>query len=215
MSGSGPGSAFRQDLPPPGGYRPIPFERIPAKQLLKCKSKSKLTSDFYLSIVFCLCNYLSNCIPMCLIYSSNTPGRLCRSYMGFKLSLLAECQEDESLENGDARSSSCFVPNVSSWNGSSVRVHLYLLFDFREFELWITSNFARYLNRYLTQIRKNRDEENRLMKDVPGWITGTYYGSPVFKSRDPEEWHDMSSTELFCHADPWYHRHHMQYHKWM
>ena len=29
-------------------------------------------------------------------------------------------------------------------------------------------------------MRANRDEENELMKDVPGWVTGTWYGQPVY-----------------------------------
>lgn len=33
---------------------------------------------------------------------------------------------------------------------------------------------------YLKRLRANRDEENELMKDVPGWKTGTLYGQPVY-----------------------------------
>ena len=36
------------------------------------------------------------------------------------------------------------------------------------------------LNSYLKRLRANRDEENELMKDVPGWKTGTLYGQPVY-----------------------------------
>merc|ERR1711962_174371 len=35
---------------------------------------------------------------------------------------------------------------------------------------------------FLMQLRKNRDEENELMKDVPGWKTGTLWGEPVFNN---------------------------------
>jgi len=35
---------------------------------------------------------------------------------------------------------------------------------------------------YLRQLRANRDEENELMKNVPGWKTGTLYGEPVFEN---------------------------------
>jgi NADH dehydrogenase (ubiquinone) 1 alpha subcomplex subunit 13 len=35
---------------------------------------------------------------------------------------------------------------------------------------------------YLRQLRKNRDYENELMKDVPGWVTGTLYGEPVYNN---------------------------------
>ena len=36
--------------------------------------------------------------------------------------------------------------------------------------------------RFLRQLRKNRDEENELMKDVPGWVTGTWYGEPLYNN---------------------------------
>jgi len=35
----------------------------------------------------------------------------------------------------------------------------------------------------LRQYRANRDEETKLMKDVPGWEVGTWFGEKVFKSR--------------------------------
>ena len=35
-------------------------------------------------------------------------------------------------------------------------------------------------SRYLTFLRKNRDEENELMKNVPGWETGKLNGEPVY-----------------------------------
>jgi NADH dehydrogenase (ubiquinone) 1 alpha subcomplex subunit 13 len=35
----------------------------------------------------------------------------------------------------------------------------------------------------LRQYRANRDEETKLMKDVPGWEVGTWFGDKVFKSR--------------------------------
>lgn len=35
----------------------------------------------------------------------------------------------------------------------------------------------------LRQYRANRDEETKLMKDVPGWQVGTWFGEKVFKSR--------------------------------
>jgi len=35
---------------------------------------------------------------------------------------------------------------------------------------------------YMKQLRANRDEENELMKDVPGWVTGTLYGVPVYNN---------------------------------
>ena len=35
---------------------------------------------------------------------------------------------------------------------------------------------------YVEQLKKNRDAENELMKDVPEWKTGTFYGTPVYKT---------------------------------
>jgi len=40
---------------------------------------------------------------------------------------------------------------------------------------------------YLRTLRANRDEERELMKDVPGWIVGTYYGVPVYKTYDTQK----------------------------
>jgi len=31
----------------------------------------------------------------------------------------------------------------------------------------------------LRQLRKNRDDEQELMKNVPGWVTGTLWGEPT------------------------------------
>jgi len=35
---------------------------------------------------------------------------------------------------------------------------------------------------YLKQLRANRAEEEELMKNVPGWQTGTWYGEPVYEN---------------------------------
>ena len=34
---------------------------------------------------------------------------------------------------------------------------------------------------FLKQLRKNRDAEEKLMKDVEGWEVGTFYGHKVYK----------------------------------
>ena len=36
---------------------------------------------------------------------------------------------------------------------------------------------------FLKQLRKNRDAEEKLMKDVEGWEVGTFYGHKVYKVR--------------------------------
>ena len=34
---------------------------------------------------------------------------------------------------------------------------------------------------FMKQLRKNRDAEEKLMKDVEGWEVGTFYGHKVYK----------------------------------
>lgn len=53
----------------------------------------------------------------------------------------------------------------------------------------------------LWQMRRNRDEENELMKDVPGWVTGTWFGEAQFKT-DPnmEKWTQPSYLEIYPHT---------------
>jgi hypothetical protein len=40
--------------------------------------------------------------------------------------------------------------------------------------------------RFLKQLRRNRDEEAKLMANVPGWEVGTWYGEPVYKTLPPD-----------------------------
>lgn len=40
---------------------------------------------------------------------------------------------------------------------------------------------------YLKQLRRNREEERDLMKNVEGWKVGTLYGEPVYKNQTGEE----------------------------
>ena len=50
-------------------------------------------------------------------------------------------------------------------------------------------------------MRRNRDEENELMKNVPGWITGTWFGEPVFKSnRNLDTWIDPMHIDMYAHT---------------
>ena len=47
---------------------------------------------------------------------------------------------------------------------------------------------------FLKQLRKNRDAEEKLMKDVEGWEVGTFYGHKVYKVKS-----GLSCTSvLFC-----------------
>uniref|UniRef100_A0A131Z5A9 NADH dehydrogenase [ubiquinone] 1 alpha subcomplex subunit 13 n=1 Tax=Rhipicephalus appendiculatus TaxID=34631 RepID=A0A131Z5A9_RHIAP len=55
---------------------------------------------------------------------------------------------------------------------------------------------------YLRQLKKNREEERELMKDVPGWVVGTYYGEPLYKTISPDTHLDPVADEFFAHAEP-------------
>ena len=53
----------------------------------------------------------------------------------------------------------------------------------------------------LWQMRRNRDEENALMKDVPGWQTGTWFGQPLYKTNpNSDEWVPPTHIELYAHT---------------
>ena len=50
-------------------------------------------------------------------------------------------------------------------------------------------------------MRRNREEENSLMKNVPGWETGTWFGEPVYKTnKNYDVWINPSATELYAHT---------------
>ncbi|XP_050400086.1 NADH dehydrogenase [ubiquinone] 1 alpha subcomplex subunit 13 [Patella vulgata] len=54
---------------------------------------------------------------------------------------------------------------------------------------------------YLMHCRKNRDEENELMKNHPGWITGTLYGKrPYHNVRG--RFIDQSCESFYAHNKP-------------
>ncbi|XP_015913112.1 NADH dehydrogenase [ubiquinone] 1 alpha subcomplex subunit 13 [Parasteatoda tepidariorum] len=54
---------------------------------------------------------------------------------------------------------------------------------------------------YLNQLRKNREEEADLMKNVPGWKVGTYYGQPLYTTVG-DNIIDPYSFEYYAHAHP-------------
>ncbi|XP_044596188.1 NADH dehydrogenase [ubiquinone] 1 alpha subcomplex subunit 13 isoform X2 [Cotesia glomerata] len=53
---------------------------------------------------------------------------------------------------------------------------------------------------FLKQVRKNRDEEARLMADYPGWVVGTYFGEPVFKNEPEDKFISPSYAEYNIHS---------------
>jgi len=52
---------------------------------------------------------------------------------------------------------------------------------------------------WLNRLRKHRNEERDLMKDVPGWRTGTFYGEPIYYTMPPEMWWDPTELEMTAH----------------
>ncbi|XP_012059930.1 PREDICTED: NADH dehydrogenase [ubiquinone] 1 alpha subcomplex subunit 13 [Atta cephalotes] len=54
----------------------------------------------------------------------------------------------------------------------------------------------------LKQMRRNRDIETELMKNVEGWEVGTYYGEPIFYLDNPNQYRDPIFFEHFAHSDP-------------
>ncbi|CAG9768858.1 unnamed protein product [Ceutorhynchus assimilis] len=53
---------------------------------------------------------------------------------------------------------------------------------------------------FLKQLRRNRDEERELMKNVPGWKVGTWYGEPVFVGPEADKFHNPSISEYYVHS---------------
>jgi len=53
----------------------------------------------------------------------------------------------------------------------------------------------------LVRVHENRAIEAELMKDVPGWQVGTWYGESMYKTLTPDEWEDPLQIEYFIHSD--------------
>jgi NADH dehydrogenase (ubiquinone) 1 alpha subcomplex subunit 13 len=53
---------------------------------------------------------------------------------------------------------------------------------------------------YLKQMRRNRDEEEKLMKNVAGWQVGTWYGEPVFRTIPKDTLVDPHFRDFYAHA---------------
>jgi NADH dehydrogenase (ubiquinone) 1 alpha subcomplex subunit 13 len=62
--------------------------------------------------------------------------------------------------------------------------------------------FAERDREYLKQLRRNRDEEASLMKDVEGWTVGHWFSEPIFKTIGSDEWRDPIFKEYYAHASP-------------
>lgn len=51
-------------------------------------------------------------------------------------------------------------------------------------------------------MRRNRDYEAELMKNVDRWEVGTYYGEPIYFLDDENQYRDPKFVEHFAHTDP-------------
>lgn len=52
---------------------------------------------------------------------------------------------------------------------------------------------------FLKQLRKNRDMEADLMKNVEGWVVGTYYGEPIYKTVPEDTLMEPRLREWYIH----------------
>uniref|UniRef100_A0AC35UE55 NADH dehydrogenase [ubiquinone] 1 alpha subcomplex subunit 13 n=1 Tax=Rhabditophanes sp. KR3021 TaxID=114890 RepID=A0AC35UE55_9BILA len=149
------GSKFKQEMPPPGGYRNFNSARTYAKQLFRPGVVTGVIASATLYGIF-------------------------QSYM-IRKHLVTEKFEDVDLQTA--------------------------------MEPFLTAERDRDWLRFL---KKNRDMENEVMKDVAGWQTGTWYGEPVFFTLG-NKWWDPSMTECYAHStrknemDDHYWRHHSEY----
>lgn len=53
---------------------------------------------------------------------------------------------------------------------------------------------------YLKQLRRNRDEEARLMANVEGWEVGKYYGEPLYNTIDKDKLIDPNMQGYYVHT---------------
>ncbi|CAF1467108.1 unnamed protein product [Rotaria sp. Silwood1] len=121
MTGFSKVAIYRQDMPPRGGYSPIPWARLPSRRI----PLWPFVSAWLASNIF---GYF---------YHTSEKREYWRS----------EMEMDESR--------SCIEPILLAEQDRIV----------------------------LRQYRANRDEETKLMNDVPSWEVGTWFGEKVFKSR--------------------------------
>uniref|UniRef100_A0A0K0F8X8 NADH dehydrogenase [ubiquinone] 1 alpha subcomplex subunit 13 n=1 Tax=Strongyloides venezuelensis TaxID=75913 RepID=A0A0K0F8X8_STRVS len=129
---------FKQEMPPPGGYRNFNFSRTYAKQLFRP-------------------GLVSGIIAGCTLYG------IYQSYM-IRKHIVTEKFEDVDIQNA--------------------------------MEPFLVAERDREWLRFL---KKNRDLENEIMKDVPGWKTGTWYGEPVYFTLG-DKWWDPSIIEAYAHS---------------
>ena len=62
-------------------------------------------------------------------------------------------------------------------------------------------------------LQKNRDDEEKLMKDVPGWEVGTYYGVPLYHDVENRYPH-VPYKEYYAHCRPYAAEAEMRHREW-
>ncbi|XP_045501349.1 NADH dehydrogenase [ubiquinone] 1 alpha subcomplex subunit 13 [Colias croceus] len=144
--------ARKQDLPPPGGYKSIPFKRVPAKS--------------YFSGFTWFAGYLGVTAVSAYLYYLNSK------------------KVDK---------------NRIEMRSAKMAIYPMMLAE-RDRE-------------YLKQLRRNRDAEAELMRDVPGWEVGTYYGERIYKLVPPDALVEPIFHEYYAHTEPsaWYKRAEMNF----
>lgn len=53
---------------------------------------------------------------------------------------------------------------------------------------------------YLRQLRRNRDEEAKLMANVEGWKVGTWFGEPIYKTKPKDYFVQPYFYEFYAHV---------------
>ncbi|XP_012527929.1 NADH dehydrogenase [ubiquinone] 1 alpha subcomplex subunit 13 [Monomorium pharaonis] len=66
----------------------------------------------------------------------------------------------------------------------------------------------------LKQMRRNRDAEAELMKNVDRWEVGTYYGEPIFFLDNENQIREPMFWEHFAHSNPNVVRERSERHMW-
>merc|ERR1711874_469030 len=54
---------------------------------------------------------------------------------------------------------------------------------------------------FLTQLHKNRIEEEKLMADVEGWEVGKFYDEPIYKTVKENKFFDPIIQEFYVHGE--------------
>ena len=65
----------------------------------------------------------------------------------------------------------------------------------------------------LRHFREQRDEENRVMGDVEGWLVGGWEGKPIVKNHN-NRFPVATVEDYFMHQDPKALNARMHYHQW-